>query len=201
MLFATGMNGDEDLGEDITMKGAKFHFVQNPSLAQQEWDAKGLPAIPYPKQDAKQAPQAKDFAKGYDAPEQVHILDPKIGKKATTFYLSQQEYDTKGLPAIPYPEQGAKQEPQAKGWNAGYDAPEQVHVLDPKIGKKATTFYLAQQEYDTKGLPAIPYPAQDAKEGKPDKNWNKGYDAPEQVHVLDPKIGKKATTFYLGQQE
>merc|ERR1712127_274692 len=28
-LFATGMNGDEDLGEDITMKGNKFHFNQN----------------------------------------------------------------------------------------------------------------------------------------------------------------------------
>jgi hypothetical protein len=27
-LFATGMNGDEDLGEDITMKGDKFHFQQ-----------------------------------------------------------------------------------------------------------------------------------------------------------------------------
>ena len=25
---ATGMNGDEDLGEDITMKGDKFHFNQ-----------------------------------------------------------------------------------------------------------------------------------------------------------------------------
>merc|ERR1740127_318700 len=29
-LFATGMNGDEDLGEDITMKGDKFHFNQKP---------------------------------------------------------------------------------------------------------------------------------------------------------------------------
>jgi hypothetical protein len=28
-LFATGMNGDEDLGEDITMKGDKFHFAQH----------------------------------------------------------------------------------------------------------------------------------------------------------------------------
>jgi hypothetical protein len=27
------MNGDEDLGEDITMKGDKFHFVQNPLSA------------------------------------------------------------------------------------------------------------------------------------------------------------------------
>jgi len=24
--FATGMNGDEDLGQDITMKGEKFHY-------------------------------------------------------------------------------------------------------------------------------------------------------------------------------
>jgi hypothetical protein len=29
--FATGMNGDEDLGEDITMKGDKFHFIQKPA--------------------------------------------------------------------------------------------------------------------------------------------------------------------------
>merc|ERR1711990_1051646 len=29
-LFATGMNGDEDLGEDITMKGEKFHYSQKP---------------------------------------------------------------------------------------------------------------------------------------------------------------------------
>jgi len=32
MLFATGMNGDEDLGEDIQMKGEPFHFAQ--SMAQ-----------------------------------------------------------------------------------------------------------------------------------------------------------------------
>lgn len=29
MLFATGMNGDEDLGQDITMKGDRFHYAQN----------------------------------------------------------------------------------------------------------------------------------------------------------------------------
>ena len=29
MLFATGMNGDEDLGEDIIMKGKPFHYNQN----------------------------------------------------------------------------------------------------------------------------------------------------------------------------
>ena len=84
LLFATGMNGDEDLGEDITMKGNKFHFNQEPSLVQ--WDAKGLPAIPYPAQDAKEGKPKKDWNKGYDAPEQVLQMDPKIAKHATTFY-------------------------------------------------------------------------------------------------------------------
>jgi len=40
-LFATGMNGDEDLGEDITMKGEKFHYSQkkDASLVQFTGDA------------------------------------------------------------------------------------------------------------------------------------------------------------------
>merc|ERR1712046_525917 len=33
-LFATGMNGDEDLGEDIIMKGEPYHYNQKQSLAQ-----------------------------------------------------------------------------------------------------------------------------------------------------------------------
>merc|ERR1719213_140580 len=34
-LFATGMNGDEDLGEDIIMNGKPFHYDQKPkALAQ-----------------------------------------------------------------------------------------------------------------------------------------------------------------------
>jgi len=28
-LFATGMNGDEDLGEDIIMKGEPYHYSQS----------------------------------------------------------------------------------------------------------------------------------------------------------------------------
>merc|ERR1719331_982508 len=30
-LFATGMNGDEDLGEDIIMKGEPYHYNQKPA--------------------------------------------------------------------------------------------------------------------------------------------------------------------------
>merc|ERR1711934_109842 len=34
VYFATGMNGDEDLGQDIIMKGEKFHYKQKQGLAQ-----------------------------------------------------------------------------------------------------------------------------------------------------------------------
>merc|ERR1711937_91018 len=30
-FFATGMNGDEDLGEDIIMKGEPYHYQQRPA--------------------------------------------------------------------------------------------------------------------------------------------------------------------------
>merc|ERR1712216_585594 len=54
-LFATGMNGDEDLGQDITMKGEKFHYKQ---MVQLEGDDKAA-AAPVP------------------PPEKVSVLDPK----------------------------------------------------------------------------------------------------------------------------
>ena len=58
------MNGDEDLGQDITMKGEKFHYNQNVQL-EGEGDAK---------------------AEAVPPPEKVSILDPKIAKTHTTFY-------------------------------------------------------------------------------------------------------------------
>ena len=61
------MNGDEDLGEDITMKGDKFHFAQNIQLSAE--------------------PEAAAAVKAdYPPPEKVHTLDPKIAKAHTTFY-------------------------------------------------------------------------------------------------------------------
>ena len=36
-LFATGMNGDEDLGEDIIMKGKPFHYDQKNSTSLAQW--------------------------------------------------------------------------------------------------------------------------------------------------------------------
>ena len=67
MAFATGMNGDEDLAEDITMKGDKFHYVQRQPVEGVTF-AQEDPAAPV------------------DGPEKVSTLDPKICKTHTTFY-------------------------------------------------------------------------------------------------------------------
>jgi len=87
------MNGDEDLAEDITMKGDKFHFVQNQlsehALVQAEPEAAAEPAA---KGKAAAEPMDKTAAletKGYPAPDKVHTLDPKIAKAHTTFYNKQ----------------------------------------------------------------------------------------------------------------
>ena len=74
MAFATGMNGDEDLGEDITMKGDKFHYVQRQPV-------KGVTF-------AQEDPVAADADKPapIQGPEKVETLDPKICKTHTTFY-------------------------------------------------------------------------------------------------------------------
>ena len=43
-LFATGMNGDEDLGQDIIMKGEKFHYVgKDAGLVQIQGDSDPTP--------------------------------------------------------------------------------------------------------------------------------------------------------------
>jgi hypothetical protein len=82
--FATGMNGDEDLGEDITMKGDKFHFVQNNNMLQMS--AEPAANATAPANATATAPSAGTPAKSYPAPEKVQTLDPKIAKAHTTFY-------------------------------------------------------------------------------------------------------------------
>ena len=80
--FATGMNGDEDLGEDITMKGNKFHFNQQRSLMQMQ-------AAPLPEGPAPAAPFEADW-EGYTQPDKTHTLDPKAAKRHTGFYAQMQ---------------------------------------------------------------------------------------------------------------
>merc|ERR1711967_212020 len=103
-LFATGMNGDEDLGEDITTKGDKFHYVQRPANDKlfatgmngdedlgEDITMKGdkfhyvqrqpVKGVTFAQEDPEAAPAE---APAVDGPEKVHVLDPKICKTHTT---------------------------------------------------------------------------------------------------------------------
>ena len=150
--FATGMNGDEDLGEDITMKGDKFHFNQfaqaraDPGTgAAVVYDTKGYgpnggveklsffdPKITKahtsfyaqaePEGDA--APAKKVAA---PEPEKVQVLDPKIAKAHTTFYNNRRSL--------------MQEDPAPTAQPTASAEPEKVQILDPKIAKAHTTFY------------------------------------------------------------
>ena len=86
MLFATGMNGDEDLGQDIIMKGKPFHY--NQAMAQDEDKAEAKEEEKMKEADAK-AKKAEAEVKKIGAPEKVSILETAIAKEHTTFYDKQ----------------------------------------------------------------------------------------------------------------
>ena len=65
-LFAVGMNGDEDLGQEITMKGQKFKYNQKSSLVQ-------LSQAPFPQYEAL-------------APEKVLVPQTTHARYHTSYY-------------------------------------------------------------------------------------------------------------------
>ena len=102
--FATGMNGDEDLGEDITMKGNKFHFNQEnqQKLVQFATGMNGDEDLGeditmkgnkfhfnqelIQTQAEPEATAHKADWEGYTQPDKVHTLDPKVAKTHTAWY-------------------------------------------------------------------------------------------------------------------
>lgn len=73
--YATGMNGDEDLGEDIIMKGAPFHYNQGKPASLVQLNSKWveLPDCGYGTLGPDEVPLANDLSnaiiatcKGYD---------------------------------------------------------------------------------------------------------------------------------------
>jgi len=62
-LFATGMNGDEDLGEDIIMKGEPYHYNQKPQKLVQ-WNPVVVETTgPLPACHGNNGPDGKNCAK------------------------------------------------------------------------------------------------------------------------------------------
>ena len=137
LLFATGMNGDEDLGEDITMKGNKFHFNQAPES--HSLFATGMNGDEDLGEDItmkgnkfhfNQENQQKlvQFATGMNGDED---LGEDITMKGNKFHFNQELIQTQA-------------EPEATAHKAdweGYTQPDKVHTLDPKVAKTHTAWY------------------------------------------------------------
>ena len=123
-LFATGMNGDEDLGEDITMKGDKFHYLQQNVTTPADSkkitkkakgdDDKKAPAAEEKKEEAAPKEEKKEAAAGGAAtgcnPGEIASVDGNCYFEGEAVQVSA-------------------------------DPPEKVHTLDPKIARTHTSFY------------------------------------------------------------
>jgi len=147
------MNGDEDLGEDITMKGDKFHFQQRqPEYVQFATGMNGdedLGEDITMKGDkfhfVEKPAEYVQFATGMNGDED---LGEDITMKGDKFHFVQNPLSAHALAQA---EPVAQAEPATKDAGTGvkystvgYSEPDKVHTLDPKIAKAHTTFYNKQ---------------------------------------------------------
>ena len=79
-LFASGMDPDEFMDEEITIKGEKFHYLQKKSKKK---PAKGVRLAQGEDEPAGKPP---GYATVDDAAEKVSVLQPPISPTRTTFY-------------------------------------------------------------------------------------------------------------------
>ena len=154
-LFATGMNGDEDLGQDIIMKGKPFHYDQkSASLAQ--WTPVVVESTgPLPKCHGNNGPDgvncAKEACSGTNGP-----VDGPSGTPCTREEPdSVPHYNTDPQAGRPYQTSGdiTKTSPEAtsaNSWPASQtfvqlppveDEAEKVSVLQTPYGHTHTSFY------------------------------------------------------------
>ena len=171
-LFATGMNGDEDLGEDITMKGEKFHYNQR--LAQFATGMNGDEdlgediTMKGEKFHYNQKPEEKQlFATGMNGDED---LGEDITMKGEKFHYNQRNQQ--------------KLAQFATGMNGDED-------LGEDITMKGEKFHYNQRQA-LMNLNAPP----EFEPSPPFKADTEGYGEPEKVHTLDPKSAKTHTAFY-----
>merc|ERR1712070_521731 len=156
--FATGMNGDEDLAEDIIMKGEPYHYNQKKQNLVQ-WNPVVVESTgPLPACHGNNGPDGKNCAKetcsGTNGPKDGHTGTPCTREEPADI----PHYNTDPEAGRPYQTTGDLTHTSPAGW-AGDDhhmpdyaavqgddlsAPEKVHTLDPKIARTHTTFYNKQ---------------------------------------------------------
>jgi len=185
MLFATGMNGDEDLGQDITMKGEKFHYNQ--------WN----PVV------VKTKPGDLPVCHGTNGPVGVNCQaapcdgtnGPKDGESGTPCIMDQPKsipkYSTEPTAGQPYADTGnlpvkgitfkSLAEPVANATTFAEPVANATAFAEPVAN--ATAFAEPAANVTTFAEPANATSLLQIQD-------------PERVDYLDPKIARVHTTFY-----
>merc|ERR1711934_905080 len=166
--FATGMNGDEDLGEDIAMKGDKFHFVQNPlsanALIQTSDEAEAKKEAKAAEKKAEKVAEAKAEAKEEAKAAKKEAADPVMAESKK--------------------EAAEAKKVEAKEAKAAKEKADEVKKEGKKEGKKAGKKEAEKKEAEAK-----------KPDGNGIVYDTTGYPATDKVHTLDPKITKVSSTF------
>lgn len=167
MFVDDPMRGDEDLGQDITMKGKPFHYMQGLPACNGENGVAGKDCADlqmgvknlaqWTPVNVKTPPGSLPPCHGTNGPDGVNCVrqtcdgtnGPKDGESGTPCTTEEPAaipaYSTDPTAGSPYATTGnltptypgANTELQMRGDNE----PEKVSVLDPKIARTHTTFY------------------------------------------------------------
>ena len=133
------MNGDEDLGVDIKMKGEPFHFEQKAAQTEQkgdDWSANGEPE----KVSILQTPIAKTHTTFYGEKDQAAAqTEKKFASGMTGDEDLGVDIKMKGEP-FHFEQKAAQTEQKGDDWSANGE-PEKVSILQTPIAKTHTTFY------------------------------------------------------------
>ena len=182
-LFAVGMNGDEDLGQDITMKGNKFHYQQNMAQEGEGWN----PVV------VKTKPGELPVCHGTNGPDGVNCKrvdcdgtnGPKDGESGTPCIMDQPKsipkYSTEPTAGQPYADTGNLPVKGITFKSLAEPVANATTFAEPVAN--ATAFAEPAANVTTFAEPANATSLLQIQD-------------PERVDYLDPKIARVHTTFY-----
>lgn len=211
-LFATGMNGDEDLGQDIIMKGKPFHYQQvaqasPPGYETVDDQAEKVSVLQTPNAGYRTTYYGQASPPGYetveDQAEKVSVLQTPNAGFRTTYYMGKDSkvmnmaqasppgYETvddqaEKLSVLQTPNAGYRTTYYAQASPPGYetvdDQAEKLSVLQTPNAGYRTTFYGQLHQLN--------------KQGDPEPATTVVAAGPEKVSVLETPIAGTHTTFY-----
>merc|ERR1712031_143234 len=191
-LFATGMNGDEDLGEDIQMKGEPFHFAQ--SMAQWNPLEVATPFADLPPCTGNNGPVFVNCKRQSCSGTNGPMDGPASSGCEQEQVVSIPHYNEDPTAGRPYKTTGDITKTDVVAAPVPYPGQQSLYVQlrdDPQ--PEAPSKQVAKEAGTPKGA------AEDAKEAEPKPAVPQSV-APEKVSVLETPIARSHTTFHAQQQ-